>query len=336
MPEINAFSQVKLFLVKLAKNIYMLFVHVFFYALTKSLPFKKKPKKKYDLAICACFKNEAHYLQEWIEYHRLIGVDHFYLFNNESEDAYQAILKKYISEGIVTIKDFPGKGIQFDVYRSCILQHHQEVTWLAMIDLDEFICLKYDFSGKMIWSEAAQAYAVKSEVSISQWLDQFSHYPVLKIWWKQFGSSGLIQRDLRGLVIEDFTFCEADGIAYNYTKCILNMHYWDQIDPAGIHDFKTTFCLGLFSLKIAALNVAGFFDGFAKRFRPVQINHYTNKSYDEYVNRKMRNGRADHIVRKGEVPVPLESFHWVDHRSTERDFSIQRFLTQLKLRLSKG
>ena len=56
----NVFSQVKLFLVKLAKNIYMLFVHIFFYALTKLLPFKNKAKKKYGLAICACFKNEAH------------------------------------------------------------------------------------------------------------------------------------------------------------------------------------------------------------------------------------------------------------------------------------
>lgn len=71
------------------------------------------------------------------------------------------------------------------------------------------------------------------------------------------------------------------------------------------------------------------------QYDPVQINHYTNKSYDKYVNRKMRNGRADHVLRVGEVPVPLESFHRVDHRSTERDYSIQRFLTQLKLRLLK-
>lgn len=335
MPKKNIYSQVKLSLVKLGKDVYMSFAHIFFYVITKLLSSKNKPKKKYGLAICACFKNEAHYLQEWIEYHRLIGVDHFYLFNNESEDAYQPILKKYISDGVVTVKDFFGKGIQYDVYRTCILEHHQDVSWFAMIDLDEFICLKYDLSGRMTWSEAIHGYAIQSEVSISQWLDQFRHYPVLKFWWKQFGSSGLIRRDLNGLVIEDFTFCEGDSVPHNYTKCMLNMDYWDQIDPVGIHDFKTTFRLGPFSLKIAALNVVGIFDGFAKRFRPVQINHYTNKSYDEYVNRKMRNGRADHVLRVGEVPVPLESFHWVDHRSTERDYSIQRFLTQLKLRLLK-
>ncbi|KIC71464.1 hypothetical protein DB44_DM00010, partial [Candidatus Protochlamydia amoebophila] len=31
----------------------------------------------YDLSVCAIFKNEAPYLKEWIEYHRLIGVKHF-------------------------------------------------------------------------------------------------------------------------------------------------------------------------------------------------------------------------------------------------------------------
>jgi len=50
----------------------------------------------------------------------------------------------------------------------------------------------------------------------------------------------------------------------------------------------------------------------------------------------MNNGRADHVLKLEEVAVPIESFHWVDQRSTERDYSIQRFLTQLKLRLSKN
>ncbi len=331
---INFNKQLKLILVKLIKITFMAFVNIF-YVCTKIAP-SNKAKKKYGLAVCACFKNEAHYLQEWIEYHILIGVNHFYLFNNESEDDYQIILKKYMLQGLVTVTDFPGKGIQYDVYRKCILDHHQDVAFLAMIDIDEFICIKYDLSGKMIWNDEVNGYAIQPEFSFSQWLDQFRYYPVLKFWWKQFGSSGLIQRDITGLIIEDFIFCEGDAIRHNYTKCILNMDYWDKIDPMGIHDFKTTFCLGPFVLKIFALNVAGVFDSFAKRFRPVQINHYTNKSYNEYVNRKMNNGRADHVLKPEEVAVPIESFHWVDQRSTEHDYSIQRFLTQLKLRLSKN
>ena len=39
----------------------------------------------YDLSVCAIFKDEASYLKEWIEYHKLVGVQHFYLYENENE-----------------------------------------------------------------------------------------------------------------------------------------------------------------------------------------------------------------------------------------------------------
>ena len=39
-------------------------------------------KKKYYCSICAIFRDEGTYLKEWIEYHRIIGIDHFYLYNN--------------------------------------------------------------------------------------------------------------------------------------------------------------------------------------------------------------------------------------------------------------
>lgn len=32
-------------------------------------------KTKYYFSLCAIFKNEAPYFREWIEYHRMLGVD---------------------------------------------------------------------------------------------------------------------------------------------------------------------------------------------------------------------------------------------------------------------
>lgn len=55
--------------------------------------------RKY-LSICAIFRNEADYLKEWIEFHRLVGVEHFFLYNNFSEDAYLSILGDYIGQGL--------------------------------------------------------------------------------------------------------------------------------------------------------------------------------------------------------------------------------------------
>ena len=34
------------------------------------------------LAICAIYRDEAPYLREWIEFHRLVGVEHFFLYDN--------------------------------------------------------------------------------------------------------------------------------------------------------------------------------------------------------------------------------------------------------------
>ena len=40
----------------------------------------------YDLAVVAIFKDEGRYLREWLDYHLLAGVEHFYLYNNDSAD----------------------------------------------------------------------------------------------------------------------------------------------------------------------------------------------------------------------------------------------------------
>ena len=41
---------------------------------------------RHRLAICAIFREEAPFLAEWIDFHRKVGVSHFYLYNNFSTD----------------------------------------------------------------------------------------------------------------------------------------------------------------------------------------------------------------------------------------------------------
>ena len=64
-------------------------------------------EKKYEMSICAIFKNEALYLKDWIEYHLNIGVDHFYLYNVGSRDFYEKALRAYIRADIVTLVNWP-------------------------------------------------------------------------------------------------------------------------------------------------------------------------------------------------------------------------------------
>ena len=71
-------------------------------------------KYKYDLAVVAIMKNEGPYLKEWIEFHKLVGVQKFYLYDNESNDDSRKILEPYIKEGLV---------IHFFRDKKCSCQH---------------------------------------------------------------------------------------------------------------------------------------------------------------------------------------------------------------------
>lgn len=105
----------------------------------------KQNSPEYHLAIAAIFQNEAPYLQEWIEYHKMIGVEHFYLYNNLSNDDYGAVLEDYVKSGQVDLTEWPYEGsdtasyngIQCDAYRDAL--EHCDCEWLAIIDIDEFL-----------------------------------------------------------------------------------------------------------------------------------------------------------------------------------------------------
>ena len=111
-------------------------------------------KKRFFLSACALFKNEAKYLKEWLEYHLLIGVDHFYLYNLDSSDQFMKALAPYIERDIVTLvywHDYIGElpseetfkwalGMQIPAYENALhLRAKKETEWLVFLDVDEFL-----------------------------------------------------------------------------------------------------------------------------------------------------------------------------------------------------
>jgi Glycosyltransferase family 92 len=114
-----------------------------------------KPKGfEYQLSVLAMFQDEAPYLKEWIEYYRLLGVDHFYLYNHSSADNYMEILRPYINDGIVELTEWlrPTDHIweqyQLDAYNDCLAHCKNQTNWLAIIDIDEYIVPRYTNSLK--------------------------------------------------------------------------------------------------------------------------------------------------------------------------------------------
>ena len=96
------------------------------------------------LAVCAIAKNEGPYFTEWIEWHRRQGVERFYIYDNESTDGTQALLKPYIEQGIVVYQPWPGYRRQLAAYDHCLAHHRYEARWIAFIDLDEYDHFHYE------------------------------------------------------------------------------------------------------------------------------------------------------------------------------------------------
>ena len=71
-----------------------------------------------EIAFTASVKNESSYIGEWLEYHFAIGVDKFYIYNNDSEDRTELlrVLNPWIQHGTVELQDISGAGGQIPAY----------------------------------------------------------------------------------------------------------------------------------------------------------------------------------------------------------------------------
>lgn len=117
----------------------------------------------YELGIVTMFKNEACNLREWIEYHRLTGVEHFWMYNNGSTDNWAEVLDPYIKAGLVEVIYWPKPSPdsswvceQIYAFKDGLQRARGQARWVAVIDIDEFLlplvdktipaCLKRHFS----------------------------------------------------------------------------------------------------------------------------------------------------------------------------------------------
>jgi hypothetical protein len=145
-------------------------------------------KNRKALGICAIFQDEASYLGEWIEFHRLQGVEHFFLYDNRSHDEPERVLRPWLDEGVVTLLDWPWSFedyAQVKAYNHCLEHFGTQFEWMAMLDIDEFLfCPDGD--------------------PLPDILATFTGAPAVVANWQVYGSSGH-EKSPGGLVIEQFT-----------------------------------------------------------------------------------------------------------------------------------
>lgn len=288
------------------------FIKFFMYSIKyKIVHISLHDEKKYNVAVCAIFKNEAQYLKEWIEFHHIIGVEHFYLYNNNSEDDYLSVLKPYINSGLVTLAQWPKNQAQMECYNDCIVNYKEETKWLGFIDIDEFIVpIEMD--------------------NIYDFLKPFEkNRGAVKIYWKMFGTSGLLERDMNSLVIEQFTVSWPKY--YSVGKCFYNTNFDFDFHNCKNKNFHHMFWASHGGKNMPPVNAfdrvcLNGVDIVDSDIHPIQINHYFTKSYQEY-SMKRAKGDVYFIIN----PHDEEYFYLHELENTSTDYSAYKYLIKLKL-----
>ena len=119
----------------------------------------RQRSKTYGVAVTFMGKNvacglnkgfEAHCFRDWLEWHRLLGVDHFVAYDNGSrgDHAWLRVARHYARRGLLTLVDWPyqlgGEGTTGNnVAQRAQLSHaafafSPRVAWLGTFDVDEF------------------------------------------------------------------------------------------------------------------------------------------------------------------------------------------------------
>ena len=137
------------------------------------------------LAIGAVYRNEAPYLREWIEFHRLVGVERFFLYNNRATDDHLEVLAPYIDDGIVVWQDFPEFPPQLQVLRATASR--PTATTRAG-------------SRSSTWTSSCSR---PRSGPVSEILREFEEHPAVGVNCLVFGTSGH-QTPPPGLVIENY------------------------------------------------------------------------------------------------------------------------------------
>lgn len=229
--------------------------------------------------LCCIVKNEALYIEEWIEYHLLKGVSYFFFYDHGSTDNTVEILNKYRDLELCSINDWSHVPVpaQRKAYSDCLnfcKGFHPDV-WLGFLDADEFCVSEY-------------------QLDIAFEKVERDNTGVLLGNWILFGSSGHKERP-EGLVIENYTHSEPPFNQHVKCFCIPER----TLQPGNdAHTFLPAPGFTVHLSNGAPGKIGWPFQEMDMSMNPVfWVHHYHTKSKEEYRKRCER-GRVDMIEKK--------------------------------------
>ena len=240
---------------------------------------------RHGIAVAVCVKDEARYIEEWVRFHRAVGIRHFYIYDNGSTDETRAILSDLLDADTLTIIPWAGRMTdaatgaplngQVIVFAHAILNFGGAYRWMAFIDVDEFLLPK---EGR----------------TVEEALEAVGDFPNVSLPWHMFATSGHATPPAGPLAL-NYTTRGADPMTRKENvsnfKCIVDPC---EVTEVSVHQLKTrAFC------DLTANDAGKRFtrrdrkspDFYSKRF--LQLNHYYTKSREELMAKLARGWAYD-------------------------------------------
>lgn len=260
---------------------------------------KLTSKTEFNLSICAIFRNEAPYLEEWINFHLQQGVEHFFLINDASTDDYLEALAPFLRKGNVTLVSSK-KWDQVFEYNRVLKKYGKRTKWLAYIDIDEFL---FSPNGE----------------SIPDALKELEQYSSVWVGWKIYGSSGHIEEPAG--VIRNFLECAqwpANQQEKQRTRDLHRSLRGDTNLTGAPFNGKSV----IQPLRIRKMGIhkpeSQLGESFADReLQNLRINHYWSRS----ISKLHKKASQDPVSKEGRLRKPHGSlvFSWETHLSQSLD-----------------
>ncbi len=212
-----------------------------------------------ELAITAIFQNETPYLKEWIDFHRWMGFEFFYLFDHMSTDFPEKVLEPYIEEGVVKLTRWPlsygdvyeWTEVQCLAYERAIHWASGKTKWLAILDVDEFL---FPVTG-----------------NLNKTLEEFEEFGGVCANWQVYGTSNVEKIPEGRLMIETLNFkAPQTQVTNHHVKSIVRPERVKGLDNAHSAMYKD----GFFQVNTRKMR----FDGCISptiEIDLLRINHYT-------------------------------------------------------------
>ena len=225
------------------------------------------------ICVVAMLKGEEPFIDEWVAYHRIIGVDHFFLYDNDPTLPLRNLLKRHAE--YVTVVDWPGehdelpgRNKQTKAYTDSLRRVGHR--WVAFIDGDEFIVLS------------------KHE-NLQQFLEHFDDVGAVLLNWHLFGNNGHYTNP-KGLITASLTRrkCEPGRM----TKSINKVEAISSIQSAHLCRLRRGF-------KTVDANKRPYSEIlYSGKTDVAHINHYMCRSYLHWMKR----------IERGEAAFPKENY----------------------------